>query len=222
MNKLLLLAATALIASGCVSDSPLFITGVFPMDPKCSGVPENDKTLLGSGNLDLSGGGSYLLIVKLKNDLDGTLDTKADSMTLVSGKHRNTVNIDSMSITYTTAPASIVLDPETVPITLVIAPADFVNVGVNLFGPNASKKIATSLPANGDRLDLRAKIEFRGNIVSGGRLASTPISFPVSIYRSGFTCPAGEQFVRTSTCGRIGGQDSARLCCSGDATCVPP
>ena len=57
MNRSLLIAATALVVSGCVSDSPLFITGIFPMDIDCKSVPKG-TTLLGGGSLDLSGSGS--------------------------------------------------------------------------------------------------------------------------------------------------------------------
>ena len=55
MNKYLLIAATALVSSGCVSDSPLYVTGIFPMDEKCTSIPA--ASLLGSGSLDLSGSG---------------------------------------------------------------------------------------------------------------------------------------------------------------------
>jgi hypothetical protein len=219
MNRTLLIAATALVASGCVADSPLYVTGIFPFDTECKIEPGETRQY--SGSLDLSGSGGYLLIADLQSDLDPTLDTKGDLQTLVTGVQRNTVILDQISLTYTSVPSSLVLESENVPITIVAAPGSVQHVGMDLFGPKAYEKLLTSLPNAGDRADIRIGFTFRGNLNSGGRISSTPITFPITVYRSGATCPAGEQFVRTGVCGRIGGQDNARLCCSGDATCLP-
>ncbi len=223
MNRYLLIAATALVVSGCVSDSPVYVTGIYSLDPAGKGdckLEGGGGIQQAAGSLDLTGGTGYRLVIKVTNDLDATLDTKADNSTLVTGKHRNTVIFDQISLTYTTVPSSVVLDPEILPITAISPPGGDTVIPIGLFGPKAYEKLALSAPNAGDRIDVRVKFEFRGSIISGGRLTSTPISFPVSIYRSGLTCPAGQTFGRTGACGQAGGQDNARLCCSGDMTCT--
>jgi len=218
MNRLLLLAATAILAAGCVNDSPLYVTGIFPMDEDCKLTPGTTRQFRGS--LDLSGSPSYLLLIDLISELDGQLDTKADDQTLVTGKQRNTVVLDQISLTYVTVPSSIVLEPELVPTAIVALPGDTQHIGMNMFGPLAIEKLGLALPNAGDRAEVRVKVEFRGKINSGGRIASTPITYPITVYRSGTTCAAGEFFCPTGLCGNIGGQDGSPLVCSAAMACL--
>ncbi len=225
MNRFLLIAATAVVVAGCVNDSPLFVVGMFPIDPKGTGACEltpGDVSQY-AGSLDLSGAASYQLIASLKSELDANLDTKADNVTLITGKQRNTVILDQINFTYVaTATATVpvfTLEPETLPITVPVAPGSTQNIRMNLLGPKAFEALNKAVVNPGDLANIRVKFEFTGQLNSGGKIKSTAITFPITVFRSGTTCPAGQFFCPTGACGNIGGQDGARLLCSGAMGC---
>lgn len=213
-----LIAAALLLFTACVNDSPLYLLGFFPLPLEtCTEIKFGD-TQQGAGSLDLAGGGAYAIGMKLRSELDDSLDTVAGNKTLSKGTHRNTVVLDQINLTYTAVPSSITLENETVPVTFSIPPNSENPIFLgSLLGPKAIEKLSTSLPNPGDRADIRVKLTFSGNIISGGRIASTPATFPISIGRSTLpTCPAGSVLGRTGPCGRIGGQDGTPICCDSD------
>ena len=222
-NRTLIISALALVASGCVADSPLFVTGFFPIDPKGEGACELSPGDVSqyNGSLDLSGSPFYQLITQLRSELDSTLDTKSDTTILVTGKHRNTVILDTISFTYTSVPTATVptvtYEPETVPITVVIEPGELKNVRMGMLGTKALEAIGKVVTSSAETSIIRVKFEFQGQIISGGRIKSTPITFPITVFRSGTTCPMG--FCGTGACGNVGGQDGSPIVCASAMGC---
>ena len=222
-QRLLTLAATALLACGCVNDSPLYVTGLFSLDPDrtgaCTATPGTVSQY--AGGLDLSGSPNYQLIAVLQSQLED-VSTVAAGGTLITGQQRNTVILDTINFTYTSAPtttvASVTYEAESLPITIVVAPGSTQNIRLNsLLGPKAFEKLNTAVVNAGDTSDLRVKFDFSGNINSGGRIRSTPITYPITVYRSGTTCASGS-FCKTGPCGTIGGQDGNPLVCPTPST----
>lgn len=227
MNRNLILASVAMVAAGCVNDSPLYVTGFASADPTNTGACtlEPGSVSQVSGSLDLSGTANYVLIASLKSELSETLDTKADTVTLVTGQQRNTVILDTVAFTYTSLPTatipSVTYQAESAPIAIVVRPGGTSNIRMGLLGPIALEAIAKAIPAGStDTTIVRSSIVFQGSINSGGRIKSTPISFPITVFRSGKACPTGEFFCPTGACGNIGGQDGSPLVCSSGGTCA--
>ena len=233
MNRLLTLAAAALVFSGCANDSPLYVTGFYSADPLNTGDCQLTAGAVqqGAGSLDLSGSSDYQLVVALRSELDATLDTKADTVKLVTGMQRNTVIIDTVNFVYTSAPtstvASVTYEAESVPVAFVLAPGSPATFRMGIIGPKAFEALSKAVANAGETSELRVRIQFAGSILSGGRIASSPISFPITVFRSGFSCSAGTFLCRTGACGNVGGQDGSPLVCStaspdgGVSTCAP-
>jgi hypothetical protein len=57
---------------------------------------------------------------------------------------------------------------------------------------------------------------FSGNIITGGKVVSTPVVYPITVFRgaSAPACPVGQIIGQTGPCGSIGGQDGSRVCCA--------
>ena len=221
-QRLLLTAATAvLVASGCVNDSPLYVTGFSPLDPNGTGGCQLSSGMVSqfAGTLDLSGGAPYQLVASMRNEMDSEADTVTDEgVALIKGKQRNSVILDQINFTYTsTATATvpvITFEAETVPITIVIEPNGVQNIQLGLLGPKAYEMLGKSIKNAGESSDVRVKFNLSGNINSGGQIKSSPISFPIKVYRSGFTCSTGNFICGTGACGAPGGQDGSKIVCS--------
>ena len=230
-KRLSILIAAALAVPGCVTDQPLLVTGIHSLDPQNKGTCTASNLQQGGGSLDLAGGGSYLMAIDLQNDLEPNLDTKGDMTVLETGLHRNTVLLDTVTYTYTSVP-TVTFVQESLPVTFSIPPSAgspnaFHITRFPLFNRKALEKLYSVLDGttntNGvlDVRDVKVKIVFSGSVVSGGRISSTPITYPIAVYNSGFTCPtAGDTLGLVGPCGNPGGQDGARLCCASDPTCV--
>jgi hypothetical protein len=238
MNKrLLILVSIALGAANCgVTDNPIFVTGFATMDPTGKGECKLDTAVFQTGGtMDLAPGASnsFLVRVDLRSDFDPGLDTKGGapgSEVLIKGDRRNAVNIDEVLIT----PSSqgLTFQPETLPTSFVVLAGSTQKVGTDLIGSQALATLRASPGAADGGLfrDMRVKIEFRGNLLAGGRVSSAPITFPITVFNSGFMgctpmpLPDGgtNHVVLNGPCGRPGGQDGVPACCSGDPDCPLP
>jgi hypothetical protein len=224
MNRVLTLASAVLVVSGCVNDSPLYVTGFFSVDPDRSGSCQLTAGTVYqyAGSLDLSGSQNYELIATVKSELDSNLDTKADNVTLVTGMQRNTVIFDQINFTYTSAPTatipSVTYEAESVPITIIVAPGSTQNIRLSLLGPKAFEALSKAVANAGESSNLRVRLEFAGQILSGGRIKTTPVTYPINVYRSGFVCGGGTSLCPTGGCGNVGGQDGSPLVCSTPST----
>ncbi len=230
MNRHLFFIAAALVA-GCVSDSPLYVTGFSSLDPKNTGecdLDGDDKVTLAAGTLDLSGTSTYELVVKLKSDFEA-VNTPADDRILIKGEQRNTVVLDQILFSYIAAATATIpvftLEAETVPISIVIKPGEVVNVRMNLLGPKALETLGKTVVNAGENTDIRVTFEFSGQINSGGKIKSNLITFPIKVFRSGRTCAPGTFLCATGPCKSVGGQDGSPIVCSspssdgGTSTC---
>ena len=228
-NRLSIIVAAALAASGCVTDQPLLVTGIFSLDADHKGACIPSAVALGSGSLDLAGFGDYLISMDVVNSLDDTIETRGGEQTLIGGIHRNTVILDTITYTYTSVPA-VNFAQEANPLALVLLPSGTAlaknQIRLPLFNRKALQKLYAELPGaltpagTLDIRDVKIKVVFSGSVVSGGRISSVPITFPVTVFNSGFKCAAGDTFGPLGPCASAGGQDGARLCCSSDVTCV--
>ena len=228
MNKpALIISLVAMALCACVTDSPLLVSKISALDS----LPKDTckaTTLAGGGSLDLAGGGSYVLEIELLNDLDSTLDTMGGTQTLVTGMQRNTVILDQVTFTYSSVP-TVAFSQEATPLAYPVPPNGKIQIRTGILNRKAIEKLMMELPppaagstAPLETRDIRVKIVFSGSIVSGGRLSSVPISYPIHVFNSGFSCPKmGDTLGATGPCGNNGGQDGSRLCCASDITCAP-
>ncbi len=233
-RPLFVIAAAALVASGCANDAPLYVTGFFPLDPdglsECKVTPGEARQY--AGTLDVAGLTRYLLTVDLTSVLDKIKNTTSEDVLLRTGEERNTVYLDTIHLSYTSAgntsfPA-ITFPTEEIPISIAQAPGSTQHIGMDLIGPRGYETLVNTL-ANpvldsgfvsdggfhfSDSIDIRVKFEFTGQINSGGRVKSSAATFPITVFSSGKTCPAGSFFCATGPCKGVGGQDGAPLICA--------
>jgi hypothetical protein len=224
--KTILLVAIAFVGSACITDQPLLVTRISSLDPDRKGLCMASPDLgISHGSLDLAGGGTYLLEFGITNDLDN----QGGEQTLETGVHRNTVNLDTVTYTYTSVPA-ITFAQESTPIAFILPPTGLQQgksfIRSSIFNRKALETLLGELPgtnANGvvDVREVKVKVVFSGSVVSGGRISSVPVSFPVTVYNSGFTCPTpGDSLGAMGPCGTPGGQDGSRVCCASDVSCT--
>ena len=224
-SKALVVFCGLLLAGvGCAppnSDSPIRLLGARPLHSGTAAAAgaatcEADAKLEQlEGRLDISASQQYLIAFGQQSDLQ-KLSTTVQGEVL-AGPNRNDFIADQMIFQYSSVPAR-PFEAETKPIYAVIAAGSNGSDGwisLDLLAPKAAALLASSL-SRGDSLQLNATFQLSGALVSGQKLKSNTITFPIAVFNSGFTgCPAGDIPAPTGPCGGIGGQDGSPVgCCS--------
>ncbi len=230
----LFVSAMVLAMAGCANDSPLFVTNFYPLDPDGTGeciIKAGDISQY-SGGVDISAGANFQLVTALRSTMEKSNNTTVNSVPLSNGIERNTIYVDTISLTYT-APAtefyrSMEVTSERVPVAIPIEPGNDSFINMAFFGPagyTALNNVLDNPITDGGYVSdggfkffpsvgVKVKVEFFGDILSGGRIRSVPVTFPIDVYKSGFKCPAGQFPCPTSICGSVGGQDGRPIICS--------
>ncbi len=233
--KLALLVAPLLVVA-CLSrgdESPVRIGAAHPFKLGPPTVCEFDSTINQfGGSLDLARGPTYSNWFDVRNELQD-IETVVDGEPL-DAPSRNDVYIKKINFSYA-ASNGFPFDSETVVVHSVIPPKGLLKYGIDLIGPKAGRTLSASFPstritADGgvvgsvvEPFELQATFNMSGNLGSGGEFTSNKVTFPITIYSSGFSgCPqpddGGVNIVAPSgPCGSIGGQDGPIGCCSNPA-----
>ena len=217
-----LLFSLALLTTACVADSPLVVTNFHPVENNCALITE---TIQSGGQLDLSATGAFQIRADLKNFLDPTINTTVEGKVLETGEHRNKILIDTTVLTYTTDGLTIPEDAQ--PQAFMIEAGFGIKKGLNLMSEqaliylnadfNPDGGIAKGADGGFKKRLVKVTVRFDGKISSGARISSNPVTFPITVFQSGFNpnCqPDG--FARNGPCGGFGGQDGIPLCCVPD------
>lgn len=228
MNKKLIIvaaAAGALIASACVGnggDAPVKILGTFAANPECT---VNTAVQQGGASFDLAGvrqlganAASFadvLVTVQLRSEFS-TQTTSAGGQTL-SNASRNGAYIDQVELSYTSTPA-ISFETETSPMAGFIEAGGTLNAVTDLLGTKAAQKLLDTVSAGAEVHEVITTLRFRGYTAgsSGATFTTNDIEFPIRVFDTGVTCPAGP--ASDGPCGSISGQGGAVTCnAAGDA-----
>jgi hypothetical protein len=216
--KPLLTASLALVfAAGCsINDSAVRILGARPLDVVDEGGTEcetRDEQLL-SGSLDIAAQSSYIIQLDMESDLQAINTTSGGQV--IADPSRNNFYGRTIFFEYSSTPA-LTFELEEVPIHFVVEPQSDSAVRLGLISFKAAQVLSSAvLP--GDVVELAVGLEIRGQLASGQPIRTNKITYPITIYNSGFAgCPAGTLLRRNGPCGATGGQDgTVPSCCTAD------
>lgn len=220
-NLTLPLAALALAAFGCApadSDSAIRILSARAI-PSSAGVctfADTESPSLTRGSLDISSRNRYLAQFGIESILL-PLETEVGDE-VIAGAERLDFIADQMVVNYTLSGSSVTFEEEALAMYALIRAGASAEQIVDLIGPKAAATLATAVPVGGVA-ELLVRFQLRGHLASGAAIRSTEITFPITVFNSGFTgCATGEGFNPAGPCGTGGGQDGIPVCCPADAT----
>lgn len=213
-------AALALGALGCVStDDPIRLLGVRSLTGDAESCEASDIQLV-AGSLDVSGTTFYVAQFDMESSLQ-QLSSSSGGET-IAGANRNDFFADEVVLSYTSTPSQ-PFEEERVPMHFVLPPGasrDDSFLRMNIIGPKAAQRLVDNVTP-GNTLDLVVTLEVRGHLASGQDVSSNPVSYPISIFNSGFAgCTSPLILAGTGPCGLPGGQDGSRPGCI-DPTATP-
>jgi hypothetical protein len=199
--------------AGCVvDDSPLVIGNFHAFDQDCGVL--NDVSV-GGGSLDLSAVGGYVIAMDLSSQTAAVPEPVPPQTEVVNGT-ANEITIDTIEFDYSSAGATLASGTDR--LHFVVRPGSVDNwLGLELFGGQAGNAaLAGAVAGSSIEVGIRAV----GSTRSGIPVRTNRVVFPVFVYSSGFAgCTAPAVQALTGPCGRVGGQDGARVgCCAPDPT----
>ena len=218
MKRYLLASVLAFSAVGCVEpEQEILISFARPLetDETTGACTPSEDFQTGGGSLDISGSGSYLLGFDLTSKLERVSETVGGRE--VANASRNDITITEEVLSYVSTP-NLSLEDETVSTRFLLTSGEndeAYNIS-DLIGPKAEVVLREKvLP--GSPVELKVTLKYQGTIASGGAAESNEITFPISVFSTGFTaCTAPAVLIRNGPCGRSGGQDGT------SPTCVAP
>jgi len=216
--KRLLMVSALLLTQACVyqqGDAAVRLLGILPMEgAECT---LGSKPIL-TGSLDVSGGTYFLAALSYESSLVDPEPLELGDRTVPTVSR----DIVFKEIVYTYQAEGVTMPGEEVfPIYLVIRPSDNSDgtvEGVSMLTEAARKALATlpvSLTAPVGKVFVN--VQLRGNMTSGTAVSTNTITFPLTIYNTGFApdtgaCTAGGSPTAATefTCGERG--QGGRIC----------
>jgi hypothetical protein len=209
------LVAFALMSTGCFveNDSAIKIRGAYALSSEASadGCDINDDIEIYRGNLDLAASQNFTLMFKIISNLQ-VIETTVNGEIIEPG-NRNDFYGEQMVFNYTSTPA-LPFTEEIVPVHFLIEPSSESQTVLNLLAPLAVETLWNNL-VPGESVELGINFLVQGRLASGQRLSTSSVTYPISVYKSGFAgCPFGVRMAPTGPCGSGGGQNgSLPACC---------
>ncbi|WP_426736374.1 hypothetical protein [Myxococcus faecalis] len=190
MKPIYLAALMAFGSVSCVDDVPkLQVLHAALPEPDCS-IPEDLAILRGS--LDLSLASNFRLGLIITSNLTNT-DIVVGEGGQVSDPDSQAIYITSMDVSYQTEPDLGIEDAN-----VRLFGGFEGNVGgnmlLNILTPAAQSALAAAT-AGGTVVDTLVTMRFRGHTITNSKVETNEFAFPLTVGRSGYACPAGEQFV---------------------------
>jgi hypothetical protein len=197
-------ALLALGLTACVDGTPaLQIGGAAAQGTDCSISASTGPGLL-RGTLDLTfrAGSGYPLVLAVTSNLSSTAVEVGG--TPVSGDEPDTIYITRVALKYSTSTPGLTLREKSASVPIYGTLDDTGNLLLNLLTPTVIEDLNGFVPGNAPA-EVLIKVQLRGERVTGDEVESNEITFPLSVYESGFTCPTGQVFAKnTDACPQIG------------------
>ena len=212
MRKLIFVCFAA--GAACVpGNSPIRVTGAFPVDDMCQ--PQDNAQLV-RGSLDVSGVGTYFIGFGLESEFDPGPSLQNASGTTLTTNGQNNWIADEMILSYSATPTISGFETERIGIYAVVKPGQPGTLKVNILGPKAAQRLRDNItdPLADPKTSLTVRIEFKGHLESTttalGGVSSNIVTFPINVITTGAMCPNG--IAPTAPCGG-GGQDGFPIVC---------
>lgn len=175
-----IVAVVSLAMSGCVSDTPLRLIGVFPIDMMGTCTVAED-VFISSGQIEMSTANAGVICLGVENAMveQGGITVEGEQIDDPSG--RTIIYVEEVLHTYSTTPA-ISLPAETLREGLVVRAAGKAGVIVALMGDQAAQALVDNTVA-GDKVDVLVTLRVRGRLASGGTITSAPFTWPFRVTR---------------------------------------
>jgi hypothetical protein len=209
-----------LLGSACVqTESPIKLGPTYGLQvgpAAATGCVANTAIAQSGGSLDISANANYLIAYGATSDLQSPQITNNAGGNAGSSTDNDFVFTQAL-VTYTSTP-KLTFAQETIPMAGVVPaqavqPADY--IGMYILGPKAAATLAGATAA-GD-IEVEVTVVLQGALHSGQAEQSTPFTYPIDVFSSGFGgCPAGVSPILSGPCGNAGGQDGTLVGC-----CVP-
>jgi hypothetical protein len=235
MKRLMVMAMLAAVPLGCVANqgdaSVRLMHALFLKSQEGEGASEGGCTadpasVISSGSYDVSGKQNYLLALSVEtNTLEQPVVINGETF---SGEGLSDITLNEVIYSYESQP-SITLpadEEDRTPIYRVFRPGSDPGgsyMFVRAFGAKAVEALATAVPCSDtNRVTVLTTMKMRGRLSGGQVVETNEITFPVTVFNSGFnledfTCGDVTETPLGGTCGR-GGQN-APICpsftCSG-------
>ncbi|NOK02020.1 MULTISPECIES: hypothetical protein [Myxococcus] len=206
MKNFYLAVPLALAMSGCVDNPPdIQIFNAFIPDVSCAANVTGPSS--GGGSLDISTSPRYLTALTVRSGVSST-EVIVEEGPITGGGDAAAVYVTHVELTYETLGTGPTLDPDIYPSHFAIPSTSSTNsvLVIDLLGANARQALLNQL-AVGSGVSLNVRVKLTGKTVTGSKAESNEIAYPVNVFSSGFTCPAGTQLKATGPCGLPGGQD---------------
>jgi hypothetical protein len=197
MKRLMMVAALAVAQSGCVSaqdDAALTFSNALALAGAPGGSCEPDTSkFIGQGSLDVSGGGNYLLFMRVQSSIPTPrIISIGDTPTTVGGEN---IILNEFVYRYESSP-DIGLPEEDSVVTYAVVPPGASGASylpMNAFGPKALARlnepgVVPAFPG----VSILTYIKARGRVGSTSNAESNEFAFPVQVYASGGSCLPGD------------------------------
>lgn len=216
MKKIYLAVPLALAMTGCVDSPPdIQLFNAFIPDAACA-VNQSGLASPG-GSLDLTTSGRYLAAFQLRNSLSAQEVVVGDAP-VTGGGDESAIYVTNVELTYerqgTVGPT---LRSDVYPYYFNLPANSMQNSSavLDLLGANASADLAAFYDGGGTApVEVVVRVRLIGKTINGKSTESNEVTYPITFYRSGFTCPAGTQLQATGPCGLPGGQSGFPPECS--------
>ncbi|AEI69144.1 hypothetical protein [Corallococcus macrosporus] len=206
MKNFYLAVPLALMMSGCVDNPPaLQVFNAYIPDESCA--VNQSGAASGGGNLDLSTSQRYLAGFAVRSGF--TLSEVEVNGSPVSGEGDATaVYVTHIELTYENQGEGPSLESEVYPTHFAVPSSATSNslLVIDLLGASATQALVTQV-GPGSVASYNIRIRLIGKTVTGSEVESNEIAYPVTVYNSGFSCPAGYMLEFNGPCGGPGGQD---------------
>jgi len=219
-----LILASTLAAVGCTvpnGSSIRFLNAhEFTTGPQTAGCTPQTINIY-RGSLDLAGSTRYIAAFDWESVL-AQINTVVSPDTL-AGPQRNEWVLDHLVFNYSSTP-SLAFQAEQISGYAVQPPGASGSsnwIGLSLLAPQARQTLLDHVQV-GASYEVLVTFQAFGALASGQKIATNKVTYPIVVYRSGFTgCVAPDIQAPTGPCGDPGGQDGTEVGCCRAINPVP-
>lgn len=173
------------------------------------------------GSLDLSGNTRYVLQFDVESTYQAIVTTVPPDT--VASQSRNEFIGKRIIFTYSSTP-SLPFMPEQLDMYWVVQPNSSTGnwLQLNMLAPLARQVLIDQIQV-GQSVELLVQFQVFGELASGQKTSTNKVSYPIRVFKSGFTTcrTPGDVRAPTGPCGDFGGQDGSFVGCCKDITPTP-
>jgi hypothetical protein len=209
------------LSSGCnvPNDAAVRFLNAHTLLPTAAGGVCTASTIgIYRGSLDLSGNTNYILQYDVESNYQSIVTTVPPDT--VANQSRNEFVSKRIVFNYTSTP-SLPFQTEQLDIYWVVQPNTTTGNWLQLYllAPQARQLLIDSVQV-GQPVEVLVQFQVFGELASGQKTNTNKVSYPITVYRSGFTTcrVAGDVRAPTGPCASPGGQDGSLVACCRDIT----